>query len=634
MLTCVGVLIALVIATITWFGRSSSEQPSKTGSDSPHLASSKTQPADVATVPVDVESTWRKIDDPQLDGWDSEALSDKISTALNTLGELIVHSERIDPAAVGSIADEGIIYGALVPGPRQLVFEDKAIRVERAIAAPNSVDRPSSATQRGPAGFVEELRALAAPFQDAADVRFKFKLVGLEFADGGIATRQLFAVAGRTGESVLEQNATWLAHWTKPPAGESPKLLRLEVQDFEQVTSRSSSGPLFVDCTESILGQNDFYQQQFLHGMNHWLERIQDTRYFTPLGNPGLALGDVNGDGLDDLFVCQEAGLPNRLFLQQPDGTALDASAVWGVDWLESSRSVLLVDLDNDGDQDLVVAIMGGLIIASNDSQSSFTIRSTLSTDDDTMSLSAVDYDNDGDLDIYACVNYPNDFFAEAGDISVLGGASNRVYHDANNAGRNSLFRNDISTDGQWQFTDVTSDVGMDVNNRRFSLAAAWEDVDNDGDQDLYVANDFGRNNLFRNEGGQGTTRFVDVAREARVEDSASGMSVDWADVDRDGRMDVYVGNMFSAAGGRITAHPKFKPDADGEVRMRLQRFSRGSTLFKCLGNGSFQDISIAAGVNVGRWAWSSNFLDINNDGWEDIVVANGYITTDDTGDL
>ena len=631
--TSLGVLFTLVIAAI-WNNRFLTEQPSPTGSDVVRHSTPTTKSVDLATVPVDVESSWRRIDDPSLDGWDSEALSDEISSALNALGQLIVHPEGINLAATGKISDEGFTCRALLPESRQTVFDDGVIRVERAQADPGTRDRQADAGHQGPAGLAEALRAVAAPFRDAADVRFKFKLVQLESADSGVTTRQFFAVSGRTVDGVIEQNATWLARWTKTSDGETPKLLWIEDTDFEQVTSNSTSGPLFADCTKSVLGKNNSFQQQFLFGMNHWLERIQDTRYFAPLGNPGLTLGDVNGDGLDDLYVCQEAGLPNRLFLQQRDGSAVDASEAWGVNWLESSRSALLVDLDNDGDQDLVVTIIGGLVIASNDRQLNFTIRSVLSTDDDTMSLSAADYDNDGDLDIYACVNYPNDFFAQSGDISVLGGASNRVYHDANNAGRNSLFRNDISRGGQWQFTDVTTDVGMDANNRRFSLAAAWEDYDNDGDQDLYVGNDFGRNNLFRNESGNGTARFVDVANEALVEDSASGMSVAWADVDRDGHTDLYVGNMFSAAGGRITSDPRFKPGANDRVRNRLRRFSRGSTLLKNLGDGSFLDVSIAAGVNVGRWAWSSNFLDINNDGWEDILVANGYITTDDTSDL
>ena len=116
--------------------------------------------------------------------------------------------------------------------------------------------------------------------------------------------------------------------------------------------------------------------------------------------NPGLAVGDVNGDGLDDLYVCQEAGLPNRLFVQNHDGTAKEQSASWGVDWLESSRSALLVDLNNDGDQDLVVAILGGVVVAENDGQGRFRLRDVLPSGDDAMSLSAVGYDMDGRLDL------------------------------------------------------------------------------------------------------------------------------------------------------------------------------------------------------------------------------------------
>lgn len=629
----VSVLIALVIGTTIWLNSFPSEQPSGTGSDPDHASGPTLPLGELATVPIDLRSSWSKTDDPNLDGWDSEALSEKISQSLNALGQLVVHPEQINVVAADRIAAGDFTCDRLLPESRQTVFADKAIRVERMLGDPSPANQPSAAIFRGPTGLVDAVRVLAGPFRNAVNVRFKFKLIQFEFSGNDIATRQLFTISGRTDTGFVEQNATWLARWTRAGDGETPKLLQLDVQRFEQVTSRSGNEPLFVDCTNSVLGQNDSFQRQLLYGMNHWLERMQDTRYFTPLGNPGLALGDVNGDGLDDLYVCQEAGLPNRLYLQQTDGTAVDASSELGVDWLESSRSALLVDLDNDGDQDLVVAIIGGVIIASNDRQMSFTIRSLLSTDDDVMSLCSADYDNDGDLDIYTCVNYPNDFFAQSEDISVLGGASNRVYHDANNAGRNALFRNDISPD-DWQFTDVTTEVGMDMNNRRFSLAASWEDFDIDGDQDLYVANDFGRNNLFWNDGGQDAVRFVDVAQDAEVEDSASGMSVAWADVDRDGQMDLYVGNMFSAAGGRITSDPRFKADASDEIRTRLRRFARGSSLFKRLSDGSFQDVSIAAGVNVGRWAWSSSFLDINNDGWEDILVANGYITTDDTSDL
>ncbi len=79
---------------------------------------------------------------------------------------------------------------------------------------------------------------------------------------------------------------------------------------------------------------------------------------------------------------------------------------------------------------------------------------------------------------------------------------------------------------------------------------------------------------------------------------------------------------------------PSSSRDADEQVRRRLQRFARGSSLFLNTGGGQFDDVSLDAHVEVGRWAWSSNFVDINNDGWQDIAVANGYITASDTGDL
>ncbi|MGI9456881.1 MAG: FG-GAP repeat domain-containing protein, partial [Aeoliella sp.] len=155
-------------------------------------------------------------------------------------------------------------------------------------------------------------------------------------------------------------------------------------------------------------------------------------------------------------------------------------------------------------------------------------------------------------------------------------------------------------------------------------------DYDNDGDQDLYVANDYGKNCLYRNHNGH----FSDVADAAEVIDFGSGMSVDWADYDRDGHIDLYVGNMFSTAGGRITSQAAFLPDAEGDQRSIYARFAKGNTLFRNRGDGHFADVGAATGVEHARWAWSSVFADINNDGWEDLLVANGYVTGDDIDDL
>ena len=109
-------------------------------------------------------------------------------------------------------------------------------------------------------------------------------------------------------------------------------------------------------------------------------------------------------------------------------------------------------------------------------------------------------------------------------------------YHDARNGEPNALYVNG----GDFAFRDAAAELGLDHNNDRFSFAAAWEDFDNDGDQDLYVANDFGRNNLYRNDGG----RLRDVASELGAEDISAGMGVTWGDADGDGWMDLYVTNM------------------------------------------------------------------------------------------
>jgi hypothetical protein len=339
-------------------------------------------------------------------------------------------------------------------------------------------------------------------------------------------------------------------------------------------------------------------------------------------GWQGLAIGDIDGDGRDDLYVCQPGGLPNRLFVQNTDGTVTERSAELGVDWLESTHSALFVDLDNDGDQDLLVGLEPGVLIHENNGKGRFTPKTArLLPAALPYSLAAADYDLDGDLDVYVCC-----YNRRKGANRHLVFARPVPYHDANNGGRNVLLRND----GRWRFSHATVRAGLDANNRRFSYAAAWEDFDNDGDQDLYVANDFGRNNLYRNDSG----RFTDITAAAGAEDISPGMSSCWGDYDNDGLMDLYVSNMFSSAGNRITAQGRFHQGASEETRAQFRRHARGNTLLKNMGNGSFSDVSEAAGITIGRWAWGSKFADLNNDGWEDLLVTNGFITQQDTGDL
>lgn len=111
-------------------------------------------------------------------------------------------------------------------------------------------------------------------------------------------------------------------------------------------------------------------------------------------------------------------------------------------------------------------------------------------------------------------------------------------------------------------------------------------------------------------------------------------MGVAWGDYDNDGLMDLHVSNMFSAAGNRIVDQPRFHSHADHSARQAARRFARGNSLFHNRGDGTFRDVSLPAGVTEAHWAWASRFVDIDNDTREDLIVANGFITQEDTKDL
>jgi len=565
------------------------------------------------TLPTNASKAWGTIDDPSADGWDTERFNEVAGAQLKQLGDIITGDDKITPQRLVTIAAQDVRCTQLKPSDTVSVFASETLKVDR-----EGGTLPLS--HEGLDGLVSALSSFQVP---ATHARIKFKIIGVT-PGGEIVTRQIVEYVAFENDRITERHAVWNVSWLSA-TDTAPLIRSIELESFEQAV-RQSPETLFQDVTSSTIGALDCYPNQLALGANHWLGRSQDSEANSQMGVPGIAVADVNGDGLDDLYLCQNGGLPNRLLLQKPDGSVRDASASWDVDWLDASRGVLLVDLDNDGDRDLVVATIGNLVIAENVEQERFQIRGALAVGDDTTSLAAADYDNDGKLDIYSCV-YRHDQLAEgdASELVVTSGAT-FVQHDATNGGANSLYRNL----GDFNFTNITNEAGLDENNTRYSFAAIWEDIDADGDLDLYVANDYGRNNLYRNDGVQG---FKDIATGNIGEDSAFGMGVCAGDYDRDGWTDLYVSNMWSSAGLRVTSQQKFKSDAP-EVKARLQRFAQGNTLLRNLGGGEFSAAPDAEGAAIGRWAWGSQFVDFNNDGWEDLVVANGFMSAGDDGDL
>ncbi len=176
---------------------------------------------------------------------------------------------------------------------------------------------------------------------------------------------------------------------------------------YEEVR-RSVSSSLFSDQTTAVLGCNACFQKQLLHSTDHWRSRIPQSLGLDVVANVGFLIADLNGDELEDLYLCQQGGLPNLLFLRQADGSFLDASEGSGVDCLNFSPSALAIDLDKDGDRDLVVALQFELLLMSNNGKAKFELEARLPLLAQTFSLTCADYDLDGDLDLFACGYNPS----------------------------------------------------------------------------------------------------------------------------------------------------------------------------------------------------------------------------------
>ncbi len=543
-----------------------------------------------------------ELDDPVVDGWGTEQFNEISGAQFEKLGAVLASEEG---ALFKGLAHAEFRAFPLRPGSFQNSYLNARFSLERSIGAGEDVQLD----------FAGALSGLVTRLKGLDELRSKFKTVRVAPGEDGTTTVSYVQFGGHNDEQAIQINATWTCLWDD--TSNPPLLKTIEVSNYDEVTHSLTNGEtLFSDSTRSVFQNPDLFDQQLQYGTDHWASRF-DGAISRPAAGHGLAVADVNGDGLEDVYLCQPPALPNLLLVQNPDGTVIDTALEAGVNWHEGTRAALLNDLDNDGDPDLVAVMGNKVVVQENDGTGKFELKTVIDSASSLFSINAVDFDGDNDLDLFIC-GYTLSVGVSLDDVF----ANPMPFEDANNGAPNLMLRNE----GNWNFTDVTDELGLGENNMRFSYASSWDDFDRDGDLDLYVANDFGRNNLYRNDGG----KFTDIAPQLDVEDIGPGMSASWGDYNNDGFPDIYVSNMFSSAGNRITTQSQFKSKLEDEKKADFRRHARGNSLFKNNGDGTFTDVSVGMGVTLGRWAWGSIFVDMNNDGWEDLYVTNGFLTAQD----
>ncbi len=554
--------------------------------------------------------------EPGDDGFPLEARAKELESRLEELSKAL----RGNPGRLGdatkALLDPGFRGARLLPADGSAQSQ-AALDVQRAKDLPQALDL--DATQ-----FGEELRRLVQDLREVTVAEFLITGIDGDAASNLHTTVRYDIVGGGREMYRVEHVGEWDLNWRRNPSGWQI----VKWTAASHVVSRARH-PIFNEVTASALGRNDSFRRQLTIALDPWMATFDSVLTRDSNGHHGVSVGDADGDGLDDLYVAQPAGLPNRLYRNRGDSTFEDITDQAGVGVLDDTAESLFADIDNDGDQDLVLATATQPLLFLNDGKGHFTPVPDAFTFAKPLqgvvtSITMADYDRDGFLDLYLCVY---SYFFGAGEDKA---GTPAPYYDARNGPPGVLFRND----GHGRFVEVTKEAGLDTGNDRYHFAAAWGDYDGDGWPDLLVANDFGTKNLYHNLGRRnGTVMFEDVASSAGVLDHGAGMSATFFDYDNDGRLDIYTGNMWSAPGLRVTSAPTFMPDATPEVRALYRHHVRGNSLLRNLGDGRFEDRTLDAHAQMGRWAWSSDALDFDSDGWDDLYIVNGMLSRSNTTD-
>ena len=359
---------------------------------------------------------------------------------------------------------------------------------------------------------------------------------------------------------------------------------------------------------------------------NNKLKETNSRNYFT---NPymylgaGVAAGDFNNDGLEDLFFLGNM-VPNKLYINQAGLKFNDISDSSGVKgdgrWYSG---VTLIDINNDGFLDIYCSVGGengpnNNVLYINNKDNTFTeMAEEYGIDDDSYSIHSTffDYDKDGDLDLYVA-NYPPTSFNAPADYYKYR-INNHQKKDSDH-----LYRNDGD-----HFVDVTEESG--ISNFGLTLGIVASDFNNDGYTDIYISNDFSSPDFMYINNGDGTFR-NDILKTLQ-QTSLFGMGVDASDFNNDGWVDIFQLDMNAADNFRSKANmSSMNPQVFYQsVELGLHHQYMQNSLQVNQGNlfsdsPAFSNIARWSGVSSTDWSWGGLFADFDNDGWKDLYVTNG----------
>jgi hypothetical protein len=442
-------------------------------------------------------------------------------------------------------------------------------------------------------------------FSEVEDARFKVKESSFDAdARARLGAKVPTAVAGARGRArvafyVIGRNTQGQREWAR---GTANVTVRADAKGRWQFETFS------LVSLDSMVAATDIFSEVAVPAGTGASLPAFGTQGNTGFAWHGAAAADFDRDGFVDLFVT--APERNHLYLNDRQGRFRDAAEDAGVRLTETAGvAPLVLDYDNDGDSDVFISSVGTQMLLENrlvpEGKLAFrdvSLEAGVSVSAIGFSAVAGDVNADGFLDIYVA------------SYNRYGQVTPDSWFRATNGTPNLLFVNQKNG----TFKEEAAKWGVD--DRRWSYAAEFADVNGDGRVDLYVANDFGEKALYINRG----ERFVDEAAERGVLDPGNGMGVSFGDYNNDGRLDLHASNMSSTAGNRILS--RLFPNQSAKENV-LKKLAAGNNLFENLGDGKFRDVTAEVGGFSGGWAWGGGFIDFDNDGWEDIYTPNGFIS-------